>query len=63
MLAAGASSPRRPLSRAGRASFAQGLRNFGALAGAGDLAFKEKSYGLTAVDVADNLGRVLAKFL
>lgn len=26
--------------RAGRASFAQGLRNFGALAGAGDLAFK-----------------------
>ena len=30
---------------------------------AGDLAFKEKSYGLTAVDVADNLGRVLAKFL
>lgn len=30
---------------------------------AGDLAFQEKSYGLTAVDVADNLGRVLAKFL
>jgi len=30
---------------------------------AGDLAFKEKSYGLTAVDVADNLGRVLAEFL
>jgi len=26
--------------RAGRASFAQGLRHFGALAGAGDLAFK-----------------------
>jgi predicted hydrocarbon binding protein len=26
--------------RAGRATFAQGLRNFGALAGAGDLAFK-----------------------
>jgi predicted hydrocarbon binding protein len=26
--------------RAGRASFARGLRNFGALAGAGDLAFK-----------------------
>jgi hypothetical protein len=26
--------------RAGRASFSQGLRNFGALAGAGDLAFK-----------------------
>lgn len=26
--------------RAGRASFAQGLKNFGALAGAGDLAFK-----------------------
>jgi hydroxyethylthiazole kinase-like uncharacterized protein yjeF len=30
---------------------------------AGDLAFQEKSYGLTSVDVADNLGRVLAKFL
>ena len=30
---------------------------------AGDLAFKEKSYGLTAVDVADNVGRVLAEFL
>lgn len=30
---------------------------------AGDLAFKVKSYGLTAVDVADNLGRVLAEFL
>lgn len=30
---------------------------------AGDLAFKEKSFGLTAVDVADNLGRVLAKYL
>ncbi len=30
---------------------------------AGDLAFKAKSYGLTSVDVADNLGRVLAEFL
>src|SRR6058998_310177 len=30
---------------------------------AGDLAFKIKSYGLTSVDVADNLGRVLAEFL
>lgn len=30
---------------------------------AGDLAFKEKSYGLTAMDVAENLGRVLAEFL
>lgn len=30
---------------------------------AGDLAFKVKSYGLTSVDVADNLGRVLAAFL
>src|SRR2546425_1164536 len=30
---------------------------------AGDLAFKVKSYGLTSVDVADNLGRVLAEFL
>jgi len=30
---------------------------------AGDLAFKEKSYGITAPDVADNLGRVLAEFL
>ncbi len=30
---------------------------------AGDLAFKVKSYGLTAVDVADNLGRVLAEFV
>lgn len=30
---------------------------------AGDLAFKEKSYGLTAADVADNIGRVLAEFL
>src|SRR5881296_1541942 len=29
---------------------------------AGDLAFEEKSYGLTSVDVANNLGRVLAKF-
>src|SRR5207245_671602 len=28
---------------------------------AGDLAFKVKSYGLTSVDVADNLGRVLAE--
>ena len=30
---------------------------------AGDLAFAVKSYGLTAVDVADNIGRVLAEFL
>lgn len=30
---------------------------------AGDLAFKEKSYGLTATDVADHLGRVLAEFV
>src|SRR5881396_1389930 len=30
---------------------------------AGDLAFEDKSYGLTSVDVANNLGRVLAKFL
>ncbi|MGQ0796960.1 MAG: NAD(P)H-hydrate dehydratase [Methanobacteriota archaeon] len=30
---------------------------------AGDLAFKVKSYGLTAADVADNIGRVLAEFL
>ena len=30
---------------------------------AGDLAFAVKSYGLTAVDVADNVGRVLAEFL
>lgn len=30
---------------------------------AGDMAFQVKSYGLTATDVADNLGRVLAQFL
>ena len=30
---------------------------------AGDLAFKVKSYGITAIDVADNLGRTLAEFL
>jgi NAD(P)H-hydrate epimerase len=30
---------------------------------AGDLAFKVKSYGLTATDVAENLGKVLAEFL
>ncbi|HKZ23271.1 MAG TPA: NAD(P)H-hydrate dehydratase [Thermoplasmata archaeon] len=30
---------------------------------AGDLAFKEKSYGLTATDVAENLGRVLGEFV
>src|SRR2546426_622017 len=30
---------------------------------AGDVAFKVKSYGLTSVDVAENLGRVLAEFL
>jgi NAD(P)H-hydrate epimerase len=30
---------------------------------AGNLAFEDKSYGLTSVDVADNLGRILAKYL
>jgi NAD(P)H-hydrate epimerase len=30
---------------------------------AGDLAFEVKSYGLTAADVADNVGRVLSEFL
>ncbi|HKZ99729.1 MAG TPA: NAD(P)H-hydrate dehydratase [Thermoplasmata archaeon] len=30
---------------------------------AGDLAFTAKSYGLTALDVAENVGRVLAEFL
>lgn len=30
---------------------------------AGDLAFRTKSYGLTAVDVADNVARVLAEYL
>lgn len=30
---------------------------------AGDLAFRTKSYGLTATDVADQLGRVLAEFV
>jgi NAD(P)H-hydrate epimerase len=30
---------------------------------AGDLAFRDKSYGLTALDVADNVGRVLAEFV
>ncbi len=30
---------------------------------AGDIAFRAKSFGLTATDVADNLGRVLAEFL
>jgi NAD(P)H-hydrate epimerase len=30
---------------------------------AGDLAFKEKSYGLTATDVAEHLGHVLNEFL
>jgi NAD(P)H-hydrate epimerase len=30
---------------------------------AGDLAFEEKSYGLTSLDVANHLGHVLAKFL
>lgn len=30
---------------------------------AGDMAFRVKSYGLTATDVAENLGRVLAQFL
>ncbi len=44
-----------PFDAARLAAFANGA--------AGDLAFREKSFGLTAVDVADNLGRVLAKFL
>lgn len=44
-----------PFDAARLAAFANGY--------AGDLAFKEKSYGLTAPDVADNLGRVLAEFL
>lgn len=44
-----------PYDAARLAAFANGA--------AGDLAFHEKSYGLTSVDVADNLGRVLAKFL
>jgi len=30
---------------------------------AGDLAFEEKSYGLTSLDVANHLGHILAKFL
>ena len=44
-----------PYDAARLAAFANGA--------AGDLAFEEKSYGLTSVDVADNLGRVLRKFL
>ncbi len=44
-----------PFDAARLAAFANGY--------AGDLAFKVKSYGLTAPDVADNLGRVLAEFL
>ncbi len=44
-----------PFDAARIAAFANGY--------AGDLAFKMKSYGLTAVDVAENLGRVLAEFL
>lgn len=44
-----------PFDAARLAAFANGA--------AGDLAFQKKSYGLTSVDVADNLGRVLAKFL
>ena len=51
LLAKGAS----PFDAARIAAFANGY--------AGDLAFKVKSYGLTAVDVADNVGRVLAEFL
>jgi len=44
-----------PFDAARMAAFANGS--------AGDLAFKVKSYGLTAVDVADNIGRVLAEFV
>lgn len=44
-----------PFDAARLAAFANGY--------AGDLAFKVKSYGLTATDVADNLGRVLAEFV
>jgi len=44
-----------PFDAARLAAFANGA--------AGDLAFEDKSYGLTSVDVADNLGRVLRKFL
>jgi len=44
-----------PYDAARLAAFANGA--------AGDLAFETKSFGLTAMDVADNLGRVLAKFL
>lgn len=44
-----------PYDAARLAAFANGA--------AGDMAFQEKSFGLTAVDVVDNLGRVLAKFL
>jgi len=44
-----------PFDAARLAAFANGA--------AGDLAFEAKSYGLTSVDVADNLGYVLRKFL
>ncbi len=44
-----------PYDAARMAAFANGY--------AGDLVFKVKSYGLTAVDVADHLGRVLAEFV
>ena len=44
-----------PFDAARLAAFANGA--------AGDLAFEAKSYGLTSVDVADNLGHVLRKFL
>jgi ADP-dependent NAD(P)H-hydrate dehydratase / NAD(P)H-hydrate epimerase len=45
----------RPYDAARLAAFANGA--------AGNLAFDEKSYGLTSVDVANNLGRILAKYL
>ena len=44
-----------PFDAARLAAFANGA--------AGDIAFEAKSYGLTSVDVADNLGHVLRKFL
>lgn len=44
-----------PFDAARMAAFANGY--------AGDIAFRTKSFGLTATDVADNLGRVLAEFV
>ncbi|TLZ44149.1 MAG: NAD(P)H-hydrate dehydratase [Methanobacteriota archaeon] len=44
-----------PYDAARLAAFANGA--------AGNMAFEEKSYGLTSVDVAENLGRILAKYL